>query len=301
MAVLGGIGEVYLVSAGAGFTYMLISLLMGQMHGGGAAHGGGHVGGHIGAGGTGGHIGGHVGTGDATAGHGLTHAGASNHGSIDSTQPQAGAPSGTGHLAHLGHAHVHFPHGADGQADSQLGTDTRGVPVVSRRSSMFVRLLLTVLSPMTISMFLTFFGSIGMILYSVAPSLGWLTVVPAVMIAAWIARLLLSAMSYITEKMFVTSGHNEAELIGHMAKVKVGIEPGGMGQIIYVIGSKRFLCPARAISENMQFKHGTRVMIADIRDHVMYIEPWVDEFIPDQTDEIIDLEPKKIEEEQKKT
>jgi len=246
----------------------------------GLAHGHAAAGPHADAGAAHGHTaaGPHA---DAGAAHGHTAAGAQANSAAGAGQSAAGARSGAPAHINTSHVHVDFAHTTRSHpvTSGQSMVDTGPVQILPRLASKAGSLILTVLSPMTLACFLAFFGITGLILLSVLPALGIWSALPAAFVAGCITRVILNVMSYVVAKMFVTTVAREDELIGQLAEVSVGIEPGGMGQVTYVVGYKRLICPARAAQKNVALKRGTRVIVTDIRDRVVYVEPWTDSLL----------------------
>lgn len=302
MALLGGVGELYLVSAGIGSCYLVISFLMGQIHSGGPAHDAGHAGGcahggpHVGDAGHGSaHAAGtaHSGAQPGSAPHG--HAPALPHGPGGMHHGQAGAASpsgpangqaGSDSASNLGHVHAEF-HGMTGHhhaVHSQSGVDTGPVQALPRLASRAGRLLLTVLSPMTMATFLAFFGLSGLVLSSALPQFAIWTIVPAILIGLLVTRSVLSIMHWMMLKMNVTNVVRTNDLVGLMANVTVGFEDSTIGQVTFVAMGIRSNSLARAAQPGAVFKRGDRVMIVDIRDRIAYVQPWTDEFNPDDSE-----------------
>ncbi|GEM_PF-2180582 len=311
MPLLGGIGELYLLCAGLGSLFIIVSFLTAQMHvvahHGAGAEGAHALDGHSGHAGDAG--GGHLSAGphhgpalhgppahdpgaiQAGAGHGAGGAGA--HGHAGGAPPghggasdQPGGQSFRGQLARgLEHGgHFHFPEatGAHHAAPAHTGSESGPVATATGVIPRPLRILITLFSPMTFAMFSAFFGISGFLLLSHFPYLGSLTAIPAAVIAFAITRFTLGLMGLVVRKLEGRFVQGTEQFIGHMATVSVGIGAGGMGQIIYTIGGMRGQSPARASAPGASFKKGDKVMIADVRDQVAYVEAWTDPFLPDE-------------------
>lgn len=167
-----GLAELYLVSAGIGSAYLIISFLMGQVGNQGSGDGGSDAGGADTSGAD-------------VSGADLSGADASGAdiSGADASGVDAMLTSATSHLS----------------ANTLAG---RSLPLVSAKRT---RLLFTIMSPMTISTFLSFFGISGIILTQTASFLGFCTIIPALLIGFLITRIILGAMSALSKKMYVTS------------------------------------------------------------------------------------------------
>lgn len=259
--------RVYMGSALIGAVSIVVSVygggLRGALRGGGHGHAGhpghgGRVGGH------GGHVGGHGG--HAGGGHG-GHAGGGQHGSGGTN-----GHAGVGDTSHPAHGH----HGGAGKV--QVTTSSLyHVPHI-HKISMFERIL-NLLNPMSISIFLCFFGMCGLLLGETAPMLGHVTLLPSIVIGWLSANMYFRLMHFLSSRMQASSTVRVQDLIGHMAIVIIPIEPGHIGQIEYVSQSKRQTSAAKALSPEVSYEKGTRVMIADLGEYFLYVEPWTETFI----------------------
>ncbi|HEY9867777.1 MAG TPA: hypothetical protein V6D08_01100 [Candidatus Obscuribacterales bacterium] len=234
---------------------------------------------------------------DAAIGHGhgdadVGHDAAIGHGHGDAsggTEPgQSGTPSGHAlapgvkHLdasPHIDIASSGMHHVVPAHHTSEAGP----VQIIERRRFKPLRFLLTILSPMTIAVFLAFFGISGLLLAKLLPFLGPLTVPPAIIISLLITGQVLSLLRWMMFKMNVSSVVRVNELIGHPAEVLIPIQKGRVGEVTYVSGSTRLQAPAKPARPDMEFKRGAKVMISDIKDGVVYVEPWDDILLDNST------------------
>lgn len=262
MGMLDLVTQIYIASAGIGSLYLVAGLAMGQLHGhgdSGIAHGHGDASGH--------------GHGDASGG----------------TEPgQSGAPNGhvlkpdVKHLdasPHLDIASSGMHHVVPAHHTSEVGP----VQIIERRRFKLLRFLLTIFSPMTIAVFLAFFGISGLLLAKLLPFPGPLTVAPAIIISLLITGQVLRLLRWMVFKMNVSSVVRVNQLIGHPAEVLIPIQKGRVGEVTYVSGSTRLQAPARPARPDMEFKRGAKVMISDIKDGVVYVEPWDDIVLDNST------------------
>lgn len=248
-----GIAGIYLVSAAVGFVYLLVGLVMGQLHG----HGGN----------------------GAAAGHGVDGCASAGH------VHDGGASAGPGDGAAHGQAHDHSgmePHLDIAQtgglpALAHHGSEAAGpVQIMHRRPFSWRRLVLTLLSPMTIAIFMLTFGAFGMIVTDTLPWLGNASLLPAALAGGLSTAAMLRLMRWMVFKMRVSSHVHVVDLVGMQAEVLTPIAGGKVGEVTYVAGSKRMSAAARSKSSGQEFRRGDRVMIADVLDGVLYVEPWQD-------------------------
>jgi hypothetical protein len=83
--------------------------------------------------------------------------------------------------------------------------------------------------------------------------------------------------------MNVSSVVRVNELIGHPAEVLIPIQKGRVGEVTYISGSTRLQAPAKPATPDMEFKRGAKVMISDIKDGFVYVEPWDDILLDNST------------------
>jgi len=151
---------------------------------------------------------------------------------------------------------------------------------VPANASGLVEILLEFLNPMVLATFMTYFGLTGLVIHFAVPWLGLISLAPAVVVGVIATRILLFVMHWMFAKMEVSSVAVVEELIGTYATVTVPITTGRVGEITYIVESKRFTAPAKPLNGASEFAKGTKVMISEIRDNIMYIEPWTDSFCP---------------------
>jgi len=270
---LGTFGTLYVVSAVLGFGYMIFSMVSGHIgHDAGGEHGahegfGGHdTGAHhiIGHGhavghdtGVHGHVGhGHAGhdTGGQSAGHGHGQAG---HG-------QAGH-------GQAGHGQGGHDHGSD-DPSNQLKEISKVTNMDANRTQQTPILLriMSWISPASMAIFLAFFGITGMAIFK----LGALSLVPAIAVGLIMRNVTMMLLRWFIRQSHVSTTSRVEECIGTSAEVCVSIQPGRTGEITYVLGSKRYNMPAKSNAPESVYKRGARVMISDVRDGVVFVEPW---------------------------
>ncbi len=136
------------------------------------------------------------------------------------------------------------------------------------------KLVVAMLSPMTMSMFLTFFGLTGLIVSSVAGFLGPLTALVAGIIGLIVTSFILRSMSSMSKKLLVTSAAKPQDMIGQVAKVTVSIEAGGIGRIVYSMLGMRCTAMAKSAQKDSIFKTGSTVIISDFQNRVAIVEDW---------------------------
>jgi membrane protein implicated in regulation of membrane protease activity len=293
------LGQLYLLCTILGWGFIIACFAMGQIdHGGGGHSDGGHIG-HTGAGGhAGGHGGGHIGGhgGGHANGHGAGHATghAGGHGSANghghgSTHDIARGVAQSAHGAHGLEAHLGpGAHGAGGHGSGHGGAGnghghghghgngddahTSVNPVVRARENKLFFTVIGILSPMSLSLFTGFFGSVGFLTWHYAPWLGYLTLIPAIAVGAVATDVLKRTMSTIVGKLASSSLTKKEEAIGRIAQVNTPIAEGRLGEVSYVIGTTRFNASAKS-NPGEDFARGSKVMIVDTQGPVVFVEP----------------------------
>jgi membrane protein implicated in regulation of membrane protease activity len=142
-----------------------------------------------------------------------------------------------------------------------------------------VEVFLSVFNPMRMAAFALFFGAGGRLLQLAFPWLGYFTLIFAVFAGVVGSNFMLWLVSFIFSKLHSSSLAIVENLIGHMAEVTVPIPAGKVGEITYIVESKRYTSAAKAVDPALAIAKGDRVMISDIENSVTYVEPWTDSFI----------------------
>lgn len=234
MESLGTFGTLYVVSAVLGFGYMIFSMVSGQI---------GHD--------AGGDCGDHGGLGDTGAHHIIGH----SHGLHDTG----------GHDAGHGHGHS-----GDDPA-SQLKEISKVTNLDQGRSNTPALLrVMSWVSPASMAIFLAFFGITGMAIFK----LGALSLVPAIAVGLLMRNVTMYMLRWFVRQSHVSTTSRVEECIGHAAEVCVAIQPGRTGEITYVLGSKRYNMPAKSNVTETEYKRGSKVLISDVRDGVVFVDPW---------------------------
>lgn len=308
MAPLGVIGEIYIVSIGVGSIYLLIGLVMGQLHGHGDAglssHGHGNnlisthhgdIAAHPGSNNLLGHHDTNVyqnGTavnhgiaGSELTGHPLPHTGG-GVGHLDTSSQSALAKSTPAPSHHAAHLDI-YPTSSHPQLSTTAADHLHVVQIMEKRAYRAGKALLTLLSPMTLATFLAFFGLSGLLFAHVLPTLGALTALPAAMVSMFITSQVLRLLRLMVYKLDVSSVARVNELIGQQGEILTPIRGGHLGEVTYVLGSKRLTAPAKAAKPDWEFKLGDKVMISDLRDNVVYVEPYQDLLLDNASSTVI--------------
>ena len=87
------------------------------------------------------------------------------------------------------------------------------------------------------------------------------------------------SIAFLFEHMGSSSEARVEDLVGRMAEVTVPIGTGKIGEITYIIKSKRYSSPARSLDPELPLTKRAKVIISELQDHLMIVEPWTDTFI----------------------
>jgi membrane protein implicated in regulation of membrane protease activity len=236
------LGQLYLLCTVLGWGFIIATFALGQfghghgIHADGAAHAAGHGGGHAGHAGHAGHI------------DGAGHAG---HGHMD------------GHGGHGSHA------GHEGGPDE---AHTAVNHVVKSRDNQLYFTLLGIFSPLTVSVFIGFFGSVGFITWHLAHWLGYITLIPAIISGIVATNLIKHLTSVIVSKLAASSLTKMHEGVGRIAQVNTPIQNGRIGEVSYVIGHTRVNASAKPAHDGEEFARGAKVMIVETDGPVVFVE-----------------------------
>ncbi len=120
------------------------------------------------------------------------------------------------------------------------------------------------------AIFLAFFGITGMAIFK----LGFISLVPAIAVGLIMRNVTMMMLRWFVQQSHVSTTSRVEEAIGHEAEVCVSIQPGRTGEVTYVLGSKRYNMPAKSNVAESVYKRGAKVMIADVREGVLFVDPW---------------------------
>ncbi|HEY9678278.1 MAG TPA: hypothetical protein V6C76_09730 [Drouetiella sp.] len=174
-----------------------------------------------------------------------------------------------------------FGAGNDGGGQYRLSNIASGSRVVAAHhatSSPFANgvlsFLLTLLSPMTVSVYLAFFGLTGLLLALNAPWLGYLTLVPSVIVSIVVSAAFKSMTQWMIKNMHSSTHQKDSDLLGQVADVNIPISIGRTGEVTYVLNTKLMTASAKPAKEGLEFKKGSKVLIVGSKDHVVFVEPY---------------------------
>ncbi|MBC7999173.1 MAG: hypothetical protein IAF58_14585, partial [Leptolyngbya sp.] len=179
-----------------------------------------------------------------------------------------------GHGGHSGHeSHGHGSNnGHDDAPTDQLKalSKTGNIDIHTRQKTSLLMLFMSWASPTSMAIFLGFFGVTGMAIYK----LGLISLIPAILAGFIMRNVTMMMLRWFVQHSHVSTTTRVEEAIGYEALVCVSIQPGKTGEITYVLGSKRYNMPAKSETADHEFKRGSKVMISDIREGVVFVQPW---------------------------
>lgn len=157
----------------------------------------------------------------------------------------------------------------------------RRLLILIRREDIPARLglfILSMLSPMRIAIWLSFFGLTGLFVLHAIPALHYLSIIPAFFAGMLAANLFSGMICWAINHFQSPSLHSNADLIGTLATVNTPMASDKTGEIVYVIDSTRCNYPARpaSIEAGAEIKRGAKVMIVEIKNNVALVEPITD-------------------------
>ncbi|MBX9667560.1 MAG: NfeD family protein [Candidatus Obscuribacterales bacterium] len=194
-------------------------------------------------------------------------------------QLDEGAQDGGGHGDHDGGGHDggghdggDHGHGHDGDGHGDQGSTTnRYGPVgLDHRAG---KLILSLLSPMSIAIFLAFFGLAGYAAGYVLPWLGFVTLIPAFLAGFLMINIFKAAIRSMMHYGTSSSHMRHEEIIGHVAEVLIPIAENRAGEVTFVIQSKIYNSAARS-KLGIAINKGTKVMIVETDGPTVFVEPY---------------------------
>jgi membrane protein implicated in regulation of membrane protease activity len=256
MIPLGLLGQIYLVSMLVGGVFIGFNLMVGNL----GEHGDG------GSGGDGATSGGD----DFSAGAAHGDAGGSADGVSSSGDDLGGADAANANAGKIWTPTMARATVFGGGHTSPTSMHAGPVPSITARIG---GKILSLLSPMSIAIFLAFFGIVGFLCDQYLSWLGFFSLIPAVLVSMGISNLFKYCVRWLIVHGGVSTEAKVENMVGQIGEITVPIGSGRTGEITYVMGSKRYQAAARAISGDADIKKGTKVMIAEVRDHLVLVEP----------------------------
>ncbi|MBM7613498.1 NfeD family protein [Alkaliphilus hydrothermalis] len=125
------------------------------------------------------------------------------------------------------------------------------------------------LKPVIITAYITVFGGVGIMALNKGLS-QIIAFLLAISIAFGVAALLFKLVIVPLHKAQSTSAISQGNLIGHKAKVDVGMKEASFGKISYTIGGNSYTAPAKA-ADGEEILKGEMVRIVSIKDNTYYV------------------------------
>jgi membrane protein implicated in regulation of membrane protease activity len=187
--------------------------------------------------------------------------------------------------SHHGHD---FGHGGDdvggghGDGHSDQHEDTNRYTLVTDHRVQYRvgRFILSVLSPMSLSIFLAFFGLVGYGAGYLFPTIGYFTLIPAALAGIAMINIFKSMIGAMMRYGTSSSHMRNDDVIGHVAEVLIPIAENRPGEVTYVIQSKIYSSAARS-KPGTAITKGTKVMIVERDGPTVFVEPYKDLLLED--------------------
>lgn len=246
--------QVYVIAFFIGSGFIILSFFLGHMHEGDSGHGDSGHSGHL----------------DFHGHHGVGHAHLDHGGHM--------------HDAHGAHDSGHS-HGGDHSHHSQSDTHSQSGSNQSSSSSQNAqddlasnvgRLAFSLFSPMTMSLFLMFFGIVGYFGLKFFPAIGLLTLIPALAAGILAVKIFKRLISLMMSKLSGATQISEWAAVGQEAEVMSTIKNGNVGEISYIIGNKMHNGIARCSDKTLLIEKGSKVIIMDLDGSTAIVEPQKD-------------------------
>lgn len=168
--------------------------------------------------------------------------------------------------------------GSSGQLQqAMLATGAHSVAVAPANvRSKAERTILGFLSPMGIAIGLAFFGLAGLLILANFAWIGWWSVGPALFFSFLVSSIFKACVRWMAKNMEVSTESRVDELVGQVAEVNIPFKEGSTGEVIYVVGSKRYNAAARSYRRGASYARGSKVMILEVKQHMVLVEPYTD-------------------------
>jgi membrane protein implicated in regulation of membrane protease activity len=233
--------QVYVIAFFIGSGFIILSFFLGHMHDGDSGHGDGGHAGHL-------DMHGH----DSHVGHG-DHAG---HGGHDPAHSQSDHDTHSQSRSHQSHGTSHQD---QGDVLSSVG-----------------KLAFSLLSPMTMSLFLMFFGVVGYFSLKLFPAIGFISLIPALVAGIIAVKVFKRLISLMMSKLSGATQISEWAAVGQEAEVLSTIKNGNVGEISYIVGNKLHNGIARCSDKEIHIEKGSKVIITDLDGSTAIVEPQKD-------------------------
>lgn len=201
-------------------------------------------------------------------------------GHMDEGHDDGGAHHGHdfGHDGNDGGAHGEG--NGEGHSDHHEDTNRYALVTDNRVQYRVGKFILSVLSPMSISIFLAFFGLVGYGVGYLFPAIGYLTLLPAVLAGFAMINIFKSMIGAMMRYGTSSSHMRNDDIIGHVAEVLIPIAENRPGEVTYVMHSKIYSSAARS-KPGIAINKGTKVMIVERDGPTVFVEPYKDLLLED--------------------
>jgi len=135
------------------------------------------------------------------------------------------------------------------------------------------QLQLPVLQPVLLVSGITAFGAAGLLLTRLTSFSAW-----TVLGLAALAGVALAVLAYFVwvepmAKAENTTGYSMQQLVGQIGEVWTSIPSGGLGEVLIVMVAGTTHHMAASV-DGEPIREGTRVVVVEVRDHVLYVTPF---------------------------
>jgi membrane protein implicated in regulation of membrane protease activity len=127
-------------------------------------------------------------------------------------------------------------------------------------------------SPTKLSLLFFFTGVVGVVTSLLFPWLGNWTLLPASVLGYVISKLLLNVLSMAVTKLHTSTNFKQESLIGTVGVLTLSIKPGSLGEVLIATRGSRHSAPAKAVDPSSSIANSERVIVADFRDGIFYVE-----------------------------
>lgn len=132
--------------------------------------------------------------------------------------------------------------------------------------------LMGIINPMSIALMIFFFGATGLLILRYLPGIPTENLWPALVGALLASSVTQHLLGWIAAKVENPELHLSDDVVGSVGEISVTIQPGKLGEVVFVLGLGRKNYQAKAMDPNKQIKRGTRVLIIDFEDNIAWVE-----------------------------
>ena len=139
-------------------------------------------------------------------------------------------------------------------------------------------ILLRIFNPMSLAMFLFFFGLSGALVLLRLPGAGTVSLVAAGTAGVFLSMQMQNLLGWFASKLETTGSFSLDDAVGAIGEITTTAPAGRVGEAIFVIGGVRRNYPVKSVNFNESLPRGTRVVFIAAENRLVFVEKF-QEFI----------------------